>query len=118
MYEFRDQTAVPLIGMVGGRYVLSLPQGAAHAYELPYLFGMAASQNAEQTALKATMSTYWTNFAKTGNPNGAGAPAWAGFKGGTVQALDVASGGGVTAMTVDAFRDQHLCKTAWAKQTF
>jgi para-nitrobenzyl esterase len=118
MYEFRDQTAVPLIGMVGGRYVLSLPQGAAHAYELPYLFGMAASQNAEQTALKATMSTYWTNFAKTGNPNGAGAPAWAGFKGGTVQALDVASAGGVTAMTVDAFRDQHLCKTAWAKQTF
>lgn len=119
MYEFRDQTAVPLIGMVGGRYVLSLPQGAAHAYELPYLFGMAsAAQNAEQTALKATMSTYWTNFAKTGNPNGAGVPAWAGFKDGKVQALDVASGGGVTAMAADAFRDQHLCKTAWAKQTF
>lgn len=118
MYEFRDQTAVPLVGLLGGRYVLSLPQGAAHAYELPYLFGMAASQNAEQTALKATMSTYWANFAKTGNPNGAGAPAWAGFKGGTVQALDVASGGGVTAMTADAFRDQHLCRTAWAKQTF
>lgn len=119
MYEFRDQTAVPLFGVFGGKYALSLPQGAAHAFELPYLFGMAsAAQNAEQTALKATMSTYWTNFAKSGNPNGAGVPAWAGFKGGTVQALDVASGGGVTAMTADAFRDQHLCKTAWAKQTF
>jgi len=119
MYEFRDQTAVPLFGMFGGKYGLSLPQGAAHAFELPYLFGMAsAAQNAEQNALKATMSTYWTNFARTGNPNGAGVPAWAGFKDGAVQALDVASGGGVTGMTADAFRDQHLCKTAWAKQAF
>ena len=24
-----------------------------------------------------TMSTYWTNFAKTGNPNGANLPNWA-----------------------------------------
>ena len=119
MYEFRDQTAVPLFGTFGGKYSLSLPQGAAHAFELPYLFGMAsAAQNAEQNALKATMSTYWTNFARTGNPNGTGVPAWAGFKGGTVQALDVASGGGVTAMTADAFRDQHLCKTAWVRQSF
>ena len=119
MYEFRDQTAVPLFGMFGGKYGLSLPQGAAHAFELPYLFGMAsAAQNAEQNALKATMSTYWTNFARTGNPNGSGTPVWAGFRGGAVQALDVASGGGVTGMTADAFRDQHLCKTAWAKQTF
>lgn len=119
MYEFRDQTAVPLIGAIGGKYVLSLPQGAAHASELPYLFAMAtAAQNAEQKALSATMATYWTNFARTGNPNGASAPVWGTFKDGAVQALDVASGGGVTAMTADNFRDQHLCKTAWAKQTF
>jgi para-nitrobenzyl esterase len=118
-YEFRDQTAIPLIGMVGGRYVLSLPQGAGHAAELPYLFGMAGARHSdEQQALRATMSTYWTNFAKSGDPNGAGAPAWAGFKGGTLQALDVASGGGVSSLSADAFRDQHLCKTAWAKQTF
>jgi para-nitrobenzyl esterase len=25
------------------------------------------------------MMTYWTNFAKTGNPNGAGAPEWKAF---------------------------------------
>lgn len=119
MYEFRDQTAVPLFGIFGGAYRLSLPQGAAHALELPYVFGMAgAAQNAEQKALQATMSIYWTNFAKTGNPNGAGAPAWDGFKAGAVQALDVASGGGVAAMTADAFRDQHLCRTAWARQAF
>ncbi len=119
MYEFRDQTAVPLLGAFGGKYVLSLPQGAAHASELLYVFQMpGGGQNAEQKALQATMSTYWTNFARTGNPNGVGAPAWKGFKSKTIQALDVASAGGVKAMPSAAFLDQHLCRTAWAGQTF
>lgn len=119
MYEFRDQTAVPLFGMFGGKYGLSLPQGAAHAFELPYVFNMAsANQNAEQKALQASMSTYWTNFAKTGDPNGGVAPKWASFKTGKIQALDVASGGGVKAMPAAAFLDQHHCRTVWAKQTF
>ena len=119
MYEFRDQTAVPFLGTFGGKYVLSLPQGAAHAYELAYVFDMAGgAQNAEQKALKATMATYWSNFARSGNPNGAGAPAWKAFKGKALQALDVASGGGVKAMPSSAFLDQHLCKSAWVKQTF
>lgn len=119
MYEFRDQTAVPILGSFGGKYVLSLPQGAAHASELPYVFQMAGNaQNPEQKALQATMSSYWTNFARTGNPNGAGTPAWKGFKGKIIQALDVASGGGVKAMPSAAFLDQHLCRTAWAGQTF
>jgi para-nitrobenzyl esterase len=26
------------------------------------------------------MNAYWINFAKTGNPNGAGLPNWAGFQ--------------------------------------
>ena len=119
MYEFRDQTAVPIVGAFGGRYVLSLPQGAAHAFELPYLFGMAsAAQDAQHKALQATMSTYWTNFARSGDPNGGGAPAWADFARGNVQALDVASGGGVAPMSADAFRDQHHCRTAWSALTF
>ena len=33
MYEFRDQTAIPIIGMIDGKYPLSLEQGAAHAAE-------------------------------------------------------------------------------------
>ena len=119
MYEFRDQTAVPLFGVFGGKYRLSLPQGAAHGFELAYIFGMASAiQNAEQKALQATMSTYWTNFARTGNPNGAGASAWKPFLAGKVQALDVASGGGVKPMPKAAFLDQHLCRTAWSKLTF
>lgn len=119
MYEFRDQTAPPLVGNFGGRYILSLPQGAAHASELSYLFiPRGANPTAEQKALQATMAAYWTNFARSGDPNGAGVPAWGAFSQGAVQALDVASGGGVTGMTADAFRDQHLCRSAWSGLTF
>jgi para-nitrobenzyl esterase len=64
------------------------------------------------------MATYWTQFARTGDPNAPGAPAWAPFAKGSVQALDVASGGGVAGMTADAFRDQHLCRSAWSGLTF
>ena len=122
MYEFRDQTATLILGTINGKYVLSLPQGPAHASELPYLFNMADLRTDERKALGETMSTYWTNFARTGDPNGdsngAGAPKWASFKTGTVQALDVASGGGVKGMPASAFTAEHQCQTAWAKLTF
>lgn len=119
MYEFRDQTAPPVVGTFGGRYILSLPQGAAHAAELSYLFAQReARPTEEQKALQAAMAAYWTNFARSGNPNGPGVPAWAAFSKGAVQALDVASGGGVAPMTAEAFRDQHHCRTAWSGLTF
>jgi para-nitrobenzyl esterase len=57
--------------------------GAAHAYELPYVFGylqptprIPATYGAQDHALSAFMQAYWTDFAKTGNPNGAGLPVW------------------------------------------
>jgi para-nitrobenzyl esterase len=106
------------VGTFGGKYVLSFPQGAAHASELPYLFNMMDVGSADRKALKETMSTYWTNFARSGDPNGKGAPAWAGFKAGKVQALDVPEDGGVKAMSASAFRAQHKCTTAWVKQVF
>ncbi|OYU68581.1 MAG: carboxylesterase [Alphaproteobacteria bacterium PA2] len=118
MYEFRDQGAPSLVGTFGGKYVLSFPQGAAHASELPYLFNMMDVGSADRKALKETMATYWTNFARSGDPNGKGAPTWAGFKGGKVQALDVPEDGGVRAMAASAFRAQHKCTTAWVKQVF
>ena len=118
MYEYRNQSAPPLVGSFGGKYMLTYKQGAAHAAELPYLFNMLPIGGAEQTALKEAMTGYWTNFARTGTPNGKGSPQWAAYKTGKIQALDIADQGGIAPMPAKAFRTQHQCDGAWANLTF
>jgi para-nitrobenzyl esterase len=69
------------------RYVVEAMRGsthgAPHAGELPYVFGnlgagrnLTYSYNAADKNVATTMIHYWTNFAKTGNPNGPGLVAW------------------------------------------
>jgi para-nitrobenzyl esterase len=43
-------------------------------------------------AMSDLMRTYWTNFAKSGDPNGAGLPTWPAFSDATPQMLHIASG--------------------------
>jgi para-nitrobenzyl esterase len=57
--------------------------GAIHGAELPYVFGyypkgsnVAGSFTELDIQLSDLIETYWTNFAKTGNPNSAGLPEW------------------------------------------
>jgi para-nitrobenzyl esterase len=57
---------------------------APHGSEMPYVFRhldqiLGARYTDEDRKLSETMATYWTNFAKTGNPNGAGLPPWPTF---------------------------------------
>ncbi len=61
-------------------------QGAIHGADLPYVFGyfpkwgtIAGSFADVDIQLSNLMESYWTNFAKTGNPNSTGLPEWPPF---------------------------------------
>jgi len=76
-YEFNDPT-VPMLYFAG----VSFPTGAYHASELAYLFDLSQTPvpnpglNAAQQGLADAMVGYWTQFARSGDPNSIAAPAW------------------------------------------
>jgi para-nitrobenzyl esterase len=53
--------------------------GATHGIEIPFVFGnlTATLSGAQSRQLGDAMATYWTNFARTGQPGAAGLPEWA-----------------------------------------
>lgn len=71
-YEF-DQALPPAEGKKES-------PGAYHSSEIEFVFGNLASKKlpwrAEDWKVSDLMADYWTNFAKTGNPNGPGLPQW------------------------------------------
>jgi para-nitrobenzyl esterase len=66
------------------------PLPAAHASEMPYVFNnlgqlplfpdrsdpKLSAASAPDRKVADEMSSYWTNFARTGDPNGSGLPVW------------------------------------------
>ncbi len=50
--------------------------GAYHASEIAYVFGTGRNWQDADRKLSDLMSSYWVNFATTGNPNRKGLPAW------------------------------------------
>jgi para-nitrobenzyl esterase len=76
-YEFNDASAPLPVGVA-----VSFPSGSYHSAELPYLLDFRIPPfafpglTADQAQLSDTMVRYWAGFARSGNPNRAGAPAW------------------------------------------
>lgn len=76
-------------------YAVGSPQegyGAWHGRDVPYVFGhLNDLQNETPTEADRKTSdlmvTYWTNFAKYGDPNGQGVPAWPAFSDAAPQAM-------------------------------
>jgi para-nitrobenzyl esterase len=73
-YEFNDENAPSFLPPV------TFPYGAAHAFELSYLFKLtflpAPNFTAGQQKLADTMKDYWTRFARNAHPNVPAAPHW------------------------------------------
>ncbi len=78
-------------------------RGAIHAAELPYVFGyfpnvgmIGGNFTEVDFKLAKLIQTYWTNFARSGDPNGPGLPQWPRF-GAAQRYLDFTVDGGAQA---------------------
>lgn len=92
------------------------PQGDSHFIEVEYLFDLSAlgivpTFTGDQQQLSNMMIAYWTNFAKTGNPNAAELPAWPQFvDGGSLESLVAPTPVSQTDASFDA---DHKCSSSW-----
>jgi para-nitrobenzyl esterase len=113
MYQFEDDDAPPAKNADGS---LNL---ASHGWEVKYLWTNDMSAfSAEQTALSEQMIRYWSDFAKTMNPNGGSLPNWpqlSGISSGDlnnaagqkISLRKAAQGGSVATPTADFYNEHH-----------
>ena len=94
----------------GDRYH-PISAGAFHSDEIEYVFGtvdsrQGAKMRPEDYKLSDLMQTYWTNFARTGDPNGAVVPHWPAYDAaGNWQVMRLSPDPGATP---DPHRDRYL----------
>jgi para-nitrobenzyl esterase len=79
-YEFNDVNAPELF-----LPPVSFPYGATHASELRYLYHLTwgGRLDGQQRSLSDSMIDYWTQFAKSGDPNSSRVPLWDQYDGTT-----------------------------------
>jgi para-nitrobenzyl esterase len=110
-YEF-NETGAPLAFQQP-----SFPLGASHVDDLPFVLdlsflGLQPTFSPDDQALSNTTIQYWAQFARTGNPNFAGAPNWPAYtgKGGMIQSLIAPN---PTTESDANFDSDHKCSSFW-----
>ena len=73
-------------------------RGALHATEIPFVFSTVRAKyekatTPEDEAMGEVINAYWASFARTGDPNGEGRPAWPPYSADKDLLLDFAVGG-------------------------
>jgi para-nitrobenzyl esterase len=63
-----------------GRAALVFEEPLLWQFPMLEWFGVDFSPTAGEQLLSDRMTDYWTNFARTGNPNGPGLPAWPAYE--------------------------------------
>jgi para-nitrobenzyl esterase len=78
--------------------------GAFHSLEVPYVFGALRDPTwrwlrftSVDAGLSNLIQTYWTNFAKSGNPNASGLPNWPSWSDSKMEFLEIKKDGRITA---------------------
>jgi para-nitrobenzyl esterase len=79
VYQFNRAPPIPSQSF-GDKFDVKLA-GAFHGAEIPYVFNTLVSKPSwmisdDDRRIANQMSSYWVNFVKTGNPNGASLPPW------------------------------------------
>jgi para-nitrobenzyl esterase len=105
------------LGNPGDRYHTPAV-GAFHSDDIEYVFGTLDSRpealwRPEDRKLSNEIQSYWTNFARTGDPNGPGLPKWPKYGPTEWQTMHL---DGTSAAKPDAHRDRYLfLDNAWSK---
>lgn len=105
-YQFNDPAA-PMLYFPP----VSFQTGAYHASEITYLFDLSPTPvppppfTPAQQSLSSAMAGYWTQFARTGDPNSAGAPNWPAY--GTSDLFESLQP--ATPVTGSGFATDHKC---------
>jgi para-nitrobenzyl esterase len=110
------------------RYFFNLPSpgdknhpvvmGAFHSDDIEYVFGTLDSRpeatwRPEDRKLSEQMGQYWTNFARTGDPNGGDLPKWPTYNSPAWQVMHLDAN---AAAKPDAHRDRYLfLDSVWGK---
>ena len=93
--------------------------GAFHTADLPYSLGYLSPERqsfwqAKDRVLADQMSSYWANFARTGNPNGSGLPTWTPYAANQISLQEL--GDSIKPLVFDAAKNKAWL--SWFKASF